>query len=541
MFKTDKFQPKKSFIITILIFLFSFLIFLCYYSLKGTRYLTFSDSAKFAILAKNIINFKGYVSDFIFFDKNLINAGLPAKVNWIPPFVSLAIAGFFKIFGVSDISVILTSSIFHLLSVLTLFLIGKKIFGNLVGFLSALAFLFNQNFLDYAVTGASETLFTFEILLATYLFLLKNKWGNIIGFLVLVLMYFTKAQAIIYIFASLLLFLLLNYKTKKAFQYFSILFILGSTLFLITSKQGLFAITQNLPGIAVSDSLRGSAQVFNLSVLLKKVFYNLYNFYRLLPQIINPYLFAFFIVGLLNWGKNKIENSFKTSTIFITLLVFLTTALTIPLFRYIHPIVPLIYLISIETLVVIIKKILNAKKIKFKKLNLTSWQLVSITTLLLISIFTIGQTLGVIFLDSRFENKLVNKDKPPVYAMLSWILRDNTNENDLIVTNLDTWGSWYGERSTVWFPLEPKQLVDQESGEIPFDAIYLTGYLIDDENYYMGESWRKIFENPNEPEKWICDGCEEIRNNFQLKGAYQITASENYQNQDSAAVLLIKK
>jgi hypothetical protein len=158
----------------------------------------------------------------------------------------------------------------------------------------------------------------------------------------------------------------------------------------------------------------------------------------------------------------------------------------------------------------------------------------------IILLFGVGQTLGIIFLDSRFERNTHNTGKPPVYVQLSYLLRDNTNKNQIIITNLDTWGSWYGERTTVWFPLEPKQLINPETGKIPFDAIYLTSYLIDDENYYMGKEWRIIFENPKNPKKWICDGCSEIAKEFTLKGIYSIPSSNDYEKEDAKAILLVK-
>jgi hypothetical protein len=128
-----------------------------------------------------------------------------------------------------------------------------------------------------------------------------------------------------------------------------------------------------------------------------------------------------------------------------------------------------------------------------------------------------------------------------VYVELSYILRDNTNPNQIVLTNLDTWGSWYGERKTVWFPLTPKQIIDPSTGKIPFDAIYLTSYLIDDENYYMGTDWREIFNNPTDSKKWTCDGCSEIVKEFTLKRTYTVAASEDYERQDASAILLVKK
>jgi hypothetical protein len=167
---------------------------------------------------------------------------------------------------------------------------------------------------------------------------------------------------------------------------------------------------------------------------------------------------------------------------------------------------------------------------KFKK-----EQIITGISTLLILFFVVGQTLGVIFLDSRFKAARTNRGKPPVYVVLSQILKENTTLEDIVVTNLDTWGSWYGERRTVWFPLEPVQLIPPKGQKNPFDAIYLTSYLMDDENYYMGDEWRQVFYNPESPEDRF------IAENFELKGVYQVSAEENYEKQDARAVLLVRK
>jgi hypothetical protein len=243
----------------------------------------------------------------------------------------------------------------------------------------------------------------------------------------------------------------------------------------------------------------------------------------------NPYLFGLFIIGIFKWGKDKTENSFKAATIFVIVVTFLVTAASIPFYRYLHPVVPFVYTISMATLVWIVGKIFSGKK-----------SIIIISTLLIL-FFGVGQTLGIIFLDSRFERNIHNVGKAPVYVVLSQILNKNTSPNQIVITNLDTWGSWYGERKTVWFPIEPKQIIDPATDTIPFDAIYLTSYLIDDENYYMGSDWRLIFNNPNDSKKWTCEGCSEIAKEFKLKGVYVVSQGENYERQDAKAILLIKK
>jgi hypothetical protein len=415
-----------------------------------------------------------------------------------------------------------------------------------VGVLSTLAVGFNYDLINYATNGASESPFIFEIVAACYFVSIKKKWATVLTFLFLILMYFTRPFAFIYIVGIVLFWLLNNFKAKKAILCFIGVLIMGFLidhliLLPLSGKYFLYSITRraltssfNQSSVA-SDALRGVSPV-SLGVMviqmLKNVFYNLYNFYKLLPQIMSPYLFALFVVGLFKWGKDKVQNYFKVASILMVVVTLLVTAASIPFFRYLHPIVPLVYIIAVGTLVELISnfQFLNSKKM-----------FVVFASIFLVLVFGAGQTLGIVFLDSRFERNTHNVGKPPVYVQLSYLLRDNTDKNQVVVTNLDTWGSWYGERKTVWFPLEPKQLIDPTTGKIPFDAIYLTSYLIDDENYYMGTDWREIFNNPTNSKKWTCDGCDEIVKEFTLKGVYSVPASDDYEKQNATAILLIKK
>jgi 4-amino-4-deoxy-L-arabinose transferase-like glycosyltransferase len=498
-------------------------------------YLSFSDGAKFADIARSLVHGLGFTTTFNFWSGNI--------ASWISPVMPFSIAAFFKIFGVTDFAVIATSFFYFILTLAFVFLLAKKVFGSkLVAVLSMLAVGFNYDLIKYATSGASESPFIFEIIAGAYFISSRKKWGTALGVLFLVLMYFTRPQAIIYILGLVIYFLFLNFSWKKATLFSLGSLIFGALVYFFFSRQGASAISQNLPSVAISDSLRGGMQTASLAVLTKKVFYNLYNFYKLLPQIISPYLFTLFIIGIFKWGRDKTLNSFKVTSIFMILTTFLVTAITIPFFRYIHPIVPLVYIVAVATIVEILKlQITNYKQITIGKLQITKQALLVLGSCILVFLFGAGQTTGILLLDSRFERNTHNIGKPPVYVVLSHVLKENTNPNQVVVTNLDTWGSWYGERKTVWFPLEPKQLMDPATGKIPFDAIYLTSYLIDDENYYMGTSWRMIFNNPLDEKKWICEGCSEIAKEFVLKGVYRVSAGEDYERQDATGILLIKK
>jgi len=73
--------------------------------------------------------------------------------------------------------------------------------------------------------------------------------------------------------------------------------------------------------------------------------------------------------GIFKWSKDKIENSLKVVTVFVTAATFLVAALTIPFFRYLHPVVPLVYVFAISTLVWVVEKM--AQDLRFKIFNLS--------------------------------------------------------------------------------------------------------------------------------------------------------------------------
>lgn len=488
------------------------------------QYLRFSDAAKFATIARNLSEGNGFVTDFSFWGVNLFSTG---GISFLTPYI---ISIFFKFFGLGDVAVIAFSLFFYILLGIFVFLLGKKLHSTLVGALSSLAVLSNLNFIDYATSGASETLFAFEIILALYFLSFKKIWINVFGLLVLGLMYFTRPQAFIYMAGISLFWLIYRFGFKRGILTFFGLSFVGLTIdkFVIYPLSFKFPLTpvliRGLQSIlsyssynAVSDNLRGAASsTLSLPDVAKKVFYNLYNFYKALPSIGNPYLWALFFIGLFVKTKDNLQFTFKVATVFTVLITFIVTALTIPFYRYLHPVIPLVCIIAITTLVNILQSLSIKKFVPF-------------ISSVLVLVFTVGLTLGHFILDSRFEAKRVNSGKPPVYAVLSYKLKEITYPTDIILTNLDTWGSWYGERKTVWFPLTPQLFLNSKHD---FDAIYLTSYKIDDENYYMGKEWREVFENPKE---------QEILKDYEYVNEYTFSANDNFEKENARAILFRKK
>lgn len=538
-------QEKKVFLVSALgIVLVSIFFVFSYFKLKTMGYLSFSDGAKFALVAKNLIEGGGYGSDFTFYSGNLfaVDFSKPFIASGIPFLVPVILSLFFRVLGVSDFSVIIFSATFYIFLILATYLLAKRIFGNMTGILSALAIASDVDFLNYATSGASEMVYTFLALASLLLIFENKKWSDILFFPSLLLLYLTRPQGIVFILAFLFVWLMYKFSLKKALTYFLGfligIFVLDKLILYPLSfrypvypivTRGIQALFQYSPAAAVSDALRGGVGNYvGWKEIFTKTFYNIYNFYKLLPSIASPYMWGFFALGLFFWGGDKKRNTFKVAVVLAVSGTFMLTAITIPFYRYLHPVTPFVYIVAIATIGEIVSKFEYGRS----GIYVTSF---------LVFLFVVGQSLGMIFLDSRFERRDKNLSKPPLHVVLSRILKDNTDPRAIVVTNLDTWGSWYGARRTVWFPLSPKQLVDLTTGQIPFDAIYLADYKIDDENYYMGGDWRKIFLNPDDSKKWMCDGCSEIKKNFELKGVYYVKRTDDYENQNSTSMLLVKK
>lgn len=521
----------------LLLIIVTFIIGIYIRTILTTQYLSFSDAAKFALVAKNMVSGEGISASFSFFYPTLISDGIPVQfpLSGMLPFMPISISLIFRLFGVSDFSIIFTSAIFYILILLSVYFLTKRVYkNNITAILAVLVVSSNQDLIQYASSGASETAFIFQIIATLLLISLRKKWTNILAICVLILMYFTRSQAFIYIAGTILYYLLLNYEYKKALVIFLVVSI-ASLIFdrvILASLSGNFYIysisaqgnniaANTNDGGSVSNMLRGyTNSEFSISLLLKKIFYNLYNFYRAVPQIMNPYLSLLFAIGLFIKSKTGEEKTLKIVSCFIVLLTIFVTAASIPFYRYLHPIIPLVYIVGVGTLSGIITK----KNPKHLTIILT----------FLVMFFAVWQSLGIIFLDSRFNASRYNFNKPPVYVQLSKVLEDHTKNEDIVLTNLDTWGSWYGNRKTIWFPLSPSMIIPAENNYNQIDAIYLTNYRIDDENYYMGSEWRQIFEDPENHR------IDYIRNNYRYVGRFEINATDTYENQDAWAILLVR-
>src|SRR3990172_10343056 len=107
------------------------------------NYLTFSDAAKFADIARTFLATGKYGQSFTFWASN---PAYPFSSVWTPPVMPFSILAFFRLFGVNDLAVVATSLFYLMLTLIFTFLLAKKIFKtSTIAVLSVLAIGFNYD------------------------------------------------------------------------------------------------------------------------------------------------------------------------------------------------------------------------------------------------------------------------------------------------------------------------------------------------------------------------------------------------------------
>lgn len=485
--------------------------------------LTFSDSAKFAQAALNLIRGQGLQISHSFFSSKLLSVfssssqfsvGFLPLPSWILSFV-------FRFFPAIDQTIAITSLFFFALSTFLVYSIGKKLHSVKAGLISAMFFLSSLFFQEYAFNFASETVFIFLILLFIYLSLLPRKL-KIFSLVPLILMFFVRQQAGVFL-GSLLLTGLAAYlfrrkikKDKNLFWLVPLVLIVGSYVVNYSASKisGSFNIAT---GSNFGSYIRGGGyQNLGLLGFVSKIFYNFYNFIKAPERLASITIFFLFLYSLFIKNKTKELGYFKLFTSISLFSFLLAASATLPNARYVHPIIPLVMICAGIGLVELVKNIPN---------KLRNFSLV------ILSLLIIFPTLGHLTLDARARAQQFNTDQPPVYRVISSIMAENIDQGHLIITNLDAWAAWYEGLTTMWFPLE----IDMLDGyEDKVDYIVITNYKENDGDFALGD-WAEVVYSPLEIEN------EFLTDNYNLLTTFEITADQVYENQSYQGTILISK
>ena len=164
-----------------------------------SRFLTFSDSAKFAQAAYSLIRNQNLSIKHSFFTQTIISnytQGSSFSINF-RPLNSYILSFVFRLLPPNDIAVSLMGYLFFIFGLILIFLITYKLADSKTALLSGSFYLLNPFFLDYAHNFSTETVFIIEALLFVYLLLFKSKI-KYFSIIPLFLMYFTRPHYIIF-------------------------------------------------------------------------------------------------------------------------------------------------------------------------------------------------------------------------------------------------------------------------------------------------------------------------------------------------------
>ncbi len=180
--------------------------------------LPYNDAMDYASIARNIAEGKGVVSSYLT-PLSLAHAEEPYPNIWRAPLWPIILAASFSFFGFTDQVAASTSGFFYIAALVPLVLLGRKLAGSLVAFWAGLLYIFSPASLYYSISGMTEPLAAFLMLL--WLFLLwkaAEKGGHFLfwagaagGFF-----YLARYNALVFIAISFLFLAWIHLREKSA-------------------------------------------------------------------------------------------------------------------------------------------------------------------------------------------------------------------------------------------------------------------------------------------------------------------------------------
>src|SRR3989304_6303183 len=515
----------------VLIFLLPAVVFIISFFTTTPRVITFSDTARVADAARSVNSGQGSFIHHHYFSIDILkNPEIFRGYSFSDYQVPVAIYSLvFRLFSANDITITIFGFFAFAACALTVYLITRCIHKP-ASLIAAILFILNLYFLDYAVNFTSDLLFTLEILLFIYLLIIHRRY---LAVLPLMLMFYTRPQAII-ILVSYALTLLYIAVSKR---YSGVKLSLGIFLFSALGGILLFSLitlslSNRLPfkyppiGTALitttvnpGDYLRGARlarAILSPFFITSKTFYNFYNFLKNPERLVSPVIFVGFILFLYQIKSRSQEILlFKTLSLIIIFLLTLSASMSLPNARYVHPVIPLLIIAFSILLTDLLTGLDSMKK--------------NVAIGLVLIVITLPVT-GQLTLDYRFRRGQYNYGSPPAYKRISAEMAKYINPGELTVTNLDAWGSWYNNLSTMWFPLSMDMLNLHENKQSYLKYIVITNYKEQDGDFSLGE-WKEVLENPRNLKS------EYLSQNFKLVEEFNISSSEIYEKQEVKGVI----
>ncbi len=464
-----------------------------------------SDDREYASIARNIVDGKGIVRNFIypidihFFGK----APIPEFVH--PPGYPLLIAGFFKLFGVSDFVALLPSYLSYFFLLLLLFFFVKRDLGIQAAVLTAVVFIFNKEVLEMSLVALSEAPYTLVFTLFFILWIRANSlWGIFIASFFGGASYLIREN--IYPFLLPLFFYLFDYPDLPRWKKM-VLFVMGflipmipnmirkfsetGSFFFSYGKFTLMAFTEKYPWLTIYRDIQNPSLIEFFTdqpgQFILKYLNNLIQAVEQMLSITNPYLMAFFLIEMFYWKVNPKWKRIKM--LFLFLLVFQIFFISLFTYtqRFFIPFLPIIILFASQSMLRISEVLVTGVQIHWRKRMIFLSLVLFLIFFMMSSIYLILQPKGPPLLNFKTPQYgfLIHQEEA---RKLNEFLRRELKENQVIWTDLPEILEWEGNRLCGWLP-QKIGMVHEIHKKFPVDAILLTNLRTP---YKMEEEWRYL-------------------------------------------------
>lgn len=464
-----------------------------------TKEIPGSDDREYASIARNIVDGRGIVRNFIYpADINFFEK-LPVPEFVHPPGYPLILAGFFKLFGVNDFVALFPSYLSYFIILLLLFYFVKRYLDIKTAVIAALILIFNKEILDASLVALSEAVYTLTFFLFFVLLInAKSLRGifiagillgvshlireNIYPFLIplFVYLYFypdlTRLKKITYFILGILIPIIPN-MVRSFLETGSPFFSYGNIV--------LMTYTDKYPWMNIYRDIQIPS--FELSQFISKYLGNLVDGLEGILSISNPYLLAFFFMEMFYWDTHT---QWKKAKILFLLLfisqIFFTSLITFNS-RYFFPFLPMIIIFASKSFLRIFRDLFSGVKAYWKNA-------ISFLILLLFFIFFMMPSTYLIL---RRSGPPALDFKTPQFGFLisekeakrlNEFLKGELKEDQVIWTDLPEILEWEGNRLCGWLPTRIEHIYEIHK-KIPVDAILLTNLRTP---YKMEEAWKYL-------------------------------------------------
>ena len=499
-----RFSQLSTVYLMILLFFLAGIVWYGFYS-SHIKEIAGSDDREYVSIARNIVNGKGIVRNFIYpVDINFFNQ-LPIPEFVHPPGYPLILAGFFKLFGTHEFAALLPSYLSYFILVLLFFCFARSTLEGKAATLAVILLIFNREILQMSLVALSEGVYTVFFFLFFILFVKASSLKTIFvaGF-ILGLSHLIREN--IYPFLIPLFFYLYFYPPLprwKKMVFFLVGFLIpllpnlvrnflttGSPFFSY-GKFAFMAFTEKYPWLNIYRDIENPSLfkffMEDLGLFFLKYISNVVTATEKLLSVSNLYLLAFALIEMFNWRSSSDWRRIKLLFLSLVISQILFISLFTFTYRFFTPFLPLIILFGAQAFLRLSEGVTREVKSYLKK-EIPS---------LIISIFILFFTVPTLYAILRPDKPAQLNFKAPSFGFLiqkdeaervNEFLRKELKGDEVVWTDLPEILEWEGDRSCGWLPTRVETIYEIHK-KIRVDAILLTSLRTP---HQMEEQWRYL-------------------------------------------------